>query len=111
MANKSIFDDELILPGVITEIVNDYNAGYDTSEFGTTDAVTIIGTAFNGPVGVPVPRKRSHVFADAGFCLPCDFQCHHYPSAAALRQSACSLLQGYDPGKGRHRDKPCPALC
>ena len=55
MANKSIFDDELILPGVITEVVNDYNAGYDTSEFGTTDAVTIIGTAFNGPVGVPVP--------------------------------------------------------
>ena len=55
MASKSIFDDELILPGVITEIVNDYNAGYDTSEFGTTDAVTIIGTAFNGPVGVPVP--------------------------------------------------------
>ena len=55
MANKSIFDDELILPGVITEIVNDYNAGYDTSEFGTTDAVTIIGTAFNGPVGIPVP--------------------------------------------------------
>ena len=55
MANKSIFDDELILPGVITEVINDYNAGYDTSEFGTTDAVTIIGTAFNGPVGVPIP--------------------------------------------------------
>ena len=52
---KSMFDSELILPGVITEIVNDYVAGYDTSEFGTTDAVTIIGTAFNGPVGVPVP--------------------------------------------------------
>jgi hypothetical protein len=55
MAIKSIFEDELILPGVITEIVNDYIAGYDTSEFGTTDAVTIVGTAFNGPVGVPVP--------------------------------------------------------
>ena len=55
MAMKSIFEDELILPGVITEIVNDYIAGYDTSEFGTTDAVTIVGTAFNGPVGVPVP--------------------------------------------------------
>jgi hypothetical protein len=52
---KSIFDDELILPGVITEIVNDYINGYDTSEFGSTDAVTIIGTAFNGPVGIPVP--------------------------------------------------------
>ena len=55
MAYKSMFDDELILPGVITEIVNDYINGYDTSEFGTTDAVTIIGTAFNGPVGIPVP--------------------------------------------------------
>ena len=55
MAKSSIFDDELILPGVITEVVNDYNAGYDTSEFGTTDAVTIIGTAFNGPVGMPIP--------------------------------------------------------
>ena len=55
MADKRIFDDELILPGVITEVVNDYNAGYDTSEFGTTDAVTIIGTAFNGPVGIPIP--------------------------------------------------------
>ena len=55
MANKSIFEDELILPGVITEVVNDYNAGYDTSEFGTTDAVTVIGTAFNGPVGIPIP--------------------------------------------------------
>ena len=54
MAN-SIFDSELILPGVITEIINDYMNGYDTSEFGTTDAVTIIGTAFNGPVGIPVP--------------------------------------------------------
>ena len=52
---KSMFDDELILPGVITEIVNDYINGYDTSEFGTTDAVTIVGTAFNGPVGTPVP--------------------------------------------------------
>ena len=55
MAYKSMFDDELILPGVITEIINDYINGYDTSEFGTTDAVTIIGTAFNGPVGTPVP--------------------------------------------------------
>jgi hypothetical protein len=54
MAN-SIFENELILPGVITEIINDYMNGYDTSEFGTTDAVTIIGTAFNGPVGIPVP--------------------------------------------------------
>ena len=52
---KGTFDSELILPGVITEIINDYINGYDTSEFGTTDAVTIIGTAFNGPVGIPVP--------------------------------------------------------
>lgn len=50
----SIFDNELILPGTITEIVSDYSYGYDTSLFGTTDSVTIIGTAFNGPVGKAV---------------------------------------------------------
>ena len=41
MAMKSIFEDELILPGVITEIVNDYIAGYDTSEFGTSFDLTL----------------------------------------------------------------------
>lgn len=51
----SVFDDELTLPGVITEIISDYSSGYDTSAFGTTDSVTIIGTAFDGPVGIPVP--------------------------------------------------------
>lgn len=50
-----VFDNELILPGTITEIVSDYAYGYDTSLFGTTDSVTIMGTAFNGPVGKPVP--------------------------------------------------------
>ena len=69
MAMKSIFEDDLILPGVITEIVNDYIAGYDTSEFGTTDAVTIVGTAFNGPVGIPVPvfspEYAKYIFGEA----------------------------------------------
>ena len=49
------FDNELTLPGVITEILPttiNFGAG---SEFGTTESVTIIGTAFNGPVGDPVP--------------------------------------------------------
>ena len=49
------FDNELTLPGVITEILPttiNFGAG---SEFGTTESVTIIGTAFNGPVGEPVP--------------------------------------------------------
>lgn len=61
-----IFDDELILPGVITDIISDYSNGYDTSAFGTTDSVTIIGTAFNGPVGTPVkvysPEHAAYVF-------------------------------------------------
>jgi hypothetical protein len=61
-----IFDDELILPGTITEIVSDYSYGYDTSLFGTTDSVTIIGTAFNGPVGKPVeiysPEHAKYIF-------------------------------------------------
>ena len=55
MSVQKMFEDELILPGVITEIISDYSANYDTSEFGTTESVTIIGTAFNGPVGQPVP--------------------------------------------------------
>lgn len=50
-----VFDQELILPGVITDIISDYSSGYDTSKFGTTDSVTIIGTAFDGPVGRPIP--------------------------------------------------------
>ena len=50
-----VFDSELTLPGVITEILPiTVNAGTG-SEFGTTESVTIIGTAFNGPVGEPVP--------------------------------------------------------
>ena len=50
-----VFDSELTLPGVITEILpKTVNSGAG-SDFGTTEAVTIIGTAFNVPVGEPVP--------------------------------------------------------
>lgn len=60
------FDNDLILPGTITEIESDYSYGYDTSLFGTTDSVTIIGTAFNGPVGQPVeiysPEHAKYIF-------------------------------------------------
>ena len=61
-----VFDQELILPGVITDIISDYSSGYDTSNFGTTDSVTILGTAFNGPVGKPIkiysPEHANYVF-------------------------------------------------
>lgn len=69
MANTGIFDNDLILPGVITEIVPDYTQDYDTSEFGSTESVTIIGTAFNGPVGkvVPIasPEHAKYIFGDS----------------------------------------------
>lgn len=62
----SIFDNDANLPGVITEVETDYAFGYDTSKFGSTDSVVIIGTAFNGPVGQPVqiysPEHASYVF-------------------------------------------------
>lgn len=62
----SIFDNENDLPGVITEVEADYTFGYDTSLFGTTDGVIIIGTAFDGPVGelTPVysPEHAAYVF-------------------------------------------------
>lgn len=61
-----IFDQEMILPGVITDIISDYSSGYDTSKFGTTDSVTIIGTAFDGPVGKPTkvysPEHAKYIF-------------------------------------------------
>lgn len=52
---STVFSNEDNLPGVITEVENDYSYGYDTSLFGTTDSVVIIGTAFDGPVGLPTP--------------------------------------------------------
>lgn len=64
----SIFDQDLILPGTITEILSDYASDYDTSLFGTTDSVLLVGTAFNGPVGKPVkiysPEHARYVFGD-----------------------------------------------
>lgn len=69
MASTGIFDNDLILPGVITEIIPDYAQDYDTSEFGTTESVTIIGTAFNGPVGrvTPIfsPEHAKYIFGDS----------------------------------------------
>lgn len=65
----TIFEDELTLPGVITNIENDYNSSYDQSAFGTTQSVTIIGTAFDGPVGIPtpiaVPEQAKYIFGDS----------------------------------------------
>lgn len=65
----SIFDDEILLPGVITHVEADYSTGYDTSQFGTTDAVLVIGTAFNGPVSTPTAiystEHAQYVFGDA----------------------------------------------
>lgn len=54
MAN-SIFSYDNTLPGVITEIDSKLASDYDTSLFGTTDSVCIIGTAFDGPVGIASP--------------------------------------------------------
>lgn len=50
-----LFDNDIVLPGVVTEVISDYSVGYDSSLFGTTDSVAIVGTAFDGPVGRPVP--------------------------------------------------------
>ena len=55
MSNISIFNYDNTLPGVITEINSMLTSDYDTSLFGTTDGVVVIGTAFDGPVGVPSP--------------------------------------------------------
>lgn len=51
----SIFSNEEYLPGVVTEIESVYESDYDTSLWGTTDSVVVIGTAFDGPTGEIVP--------------------------------------------------------
>lgn len=51
----SIFSNEDYLPGVVTEIESIYASDYDTSLWGTTDSVVVIGTAFDGPTGEIVP--------------------------------------------------------
>ena len=51
----SIFSNEDYLPGVVTEIESIYEGDYDTSLWGTTDSVVVIGTAFDGPTGEIVP--------------------------------------------------------
>lgn len=65
----TLFENELVLPGVITEILPSYSEGYDTTLFGTTESMVIIGTAFNGPVGraIPVysPEHAKYVFGDS----------------------------------------------
>ncbi len=55
MSNSSIFSYDTTLPGVITEIDSHLSSEYDTSLFGTTDSVVIVGSAFDGPVGVLSP--------------------------------------------------------
>jgi phage tail sheath protein len=64
-----IFDSEIDLPGVITHVEADYSYGFDSTLFGSTDSVAIIGTAFNGPTGEPTkiysPEHAAYIFGDA----------------------------------------------
>ena len=63
----TIFENDYDLPGVYMDVLPDYSYGYDTSLFGTTDPVLLMGTAFYGPNnGQPVPiyskEHASYVF-------------------------------------------------
>lgn len=46
----SLFFQDEVLPGVLTEIQQSYNYGYYTTEWGNTSTVLVMGTAFNGPM-------------------------------------------------------------
>ena len=47
MAINSIFTYDNVLPGVFTEIDSKLSSDYDTTLFGTTDSLIVIGTAFD----------------------------------------------------------------
>lgn len=83
----NVFENDLLLPGVFTHIENDYSFDYDQSAFGTTDSLAIIGTAFNGPVGVPTP-VYSPVHAAYIFGQPYDSKTHREASLVANIQDA-----------------------
>ncbi len=65
----AMIGSETFLPGVITQVESDYSYGYDSGLFGSTDSVLVIGTAFNGPTGIPVevysPEHGRYVFGKA----------------------------------------------
>lgn len=65
----SMFEEKNLLPGVTTEVELSFNEDYDTSLWGTTESVIIVGTAFDGPVNKPVklysPEYAKFVFGDA----------------------------------------------
>lgn len=46
----SLFFQDEVLPGVLTEIQQDYNVGYYTTAWGSTSTVLVLGTAFTGPI-------------------------------------------------------------
>lgn len=62
-----LFDSELTLPGVATDILPATNNS--NVEYGTTESVTVIGTAFNGPVGEPQkigsPEMAKYIFGES----------------------------------------------
>lgn len=58
---------ETNLPGSSIQVIDEYNTtSYDTSEFGTTESVLVIGTAFDGPAGKEVaiynPDHAKYIF-------------------------------------------------
>ena len=82
-----IFDDEFGLPGVVTQVEADYTYGYDTSQFGTTDSLIVIGTAFTGPVGDATPIY-SPEYARYMFGEPYDSKTHREASLVSGIQDA-----------------------
>jgi len=49
----SVLNEGNNLPGTIIDIESEVSQDYDPSLWGTTESVVVIGTAFQGPVGVP----------------------------------------------------------
>lgn len=55
----SALNDNNNLPGSIIDIENEISQDYDPSAWGSTESVLVIGTAFQGPVGVPTKVYNS----------------------------------------------------
>lgn len=61
---------ETNLPGNSIQVIDEYNiSSFDSSQFGTTESVLVIGTAFDGPTGKEVaiynPEHAAYIFGNS----------------------------------------------
>ena len=104
----SVLYDGLDTPGILIDVEQEISQDYDPSNFGNTDSVVIIGTAFSGPTGVPVELYNSDMAAYY-FGGSYDAKTHRtaslLPGVIAAEAAGCQTIYGMRiGGKDTYKD-------